>query len=59
MKGLVIVMGGKVLEIESERLLRIGRQEGALFMMIAMYRDGKVTLDEAGKYLGISVEELK
>lgn len=61
------VMGGKVLELESERLLRIGRQEGrklgrqegALVMMIAMYRDGKVTLDEASNYLGISVEEFK
>lgn len=55
------VMGGKVLELESERLLRIGREEGreegALTTMIAMYRSGKVTLAEAGEFLGMSTEE--
>lgn len=59
------VMGGKVLELESERLLRIGREEGlekgreegTLTTMIAMYRSGKVTLEEASEFLGMSVEE--
>jgi len=59
------VMGGKVLELESERLLRIGREEGrqeghaegALETMIAMYRAGIVTLEYACEYLGISAEE--
>lgn len=59
------VMGGKVLELESERLLRIGREEGrnegrnegALTTIITMYRCGKVTLEEAADFLGISIEE--
>ncbi|MBQ7776846.1 MAG: hypothetical protein IJ379_13095 [Lachnospiraceae bacterium] len=63
------VMGGKVLELESERLLRIGREEGrqegreegreegAMITIIAMYRGGKVTLEEASSFLGISVED--
>ena len=54
-------MGGKVLELESERLLRIGREEGreegTLTTMIAMYRNGKVTLEEACNFLGISANE--
>ena len=55
------IMGGKVLELESERLLRIGREEGreegTLTTMIAMYRNGKVTLEEACNFLGISANE--
>lgn len=55
------IMGGKVLELESERLLRIGREEGreegTLTAMIAMYRNGKITLEEASEFLGISTEE--
>ena len=67
------VMGGKVLELESERLLRIGREagreegheagrqegraQGALETMVAMYRAGIVTLEYACEYLGITAEE--
>lgn len=55
------VMGGKVLELESERLLRIGREEGrmegAQETVIDMYRAGDITLETACGYLGISEEE--
>ena len=51
------IMGGKVLELESERLLRIGREEGTLTAMIAMYCNRKITLEEASEFLGISTEE--
>ena len=50
------VMGGKVLEPESERLLRIGREAGAQETVIAMYRAGVITLEYACGYLGISEE---
>lgn len=53
-------MGGTVLELESERLHREGREEGreegALQTMITMFRNGKVTLEEASSFLGMSME---
>ena len=55
LKGKVdnIMGGGKVLELESERLLREGMEKG----IFSCIQDGYLSLEYGAKKLGISVEE--
>ena len=44
-KGVAEVMGGKVLQLESERLLA----EGGLVMLMTLVEDGTITIHAAAK----------
>ena len=74
-KGVSDVMGGKILELESEKLLRIGkeeghkeglregrkegRKEGAFEMLASLVKEGILTLEEAAKRVEMSPVEFK
>lgn len=57
-------MGGQILELESERLIRVGREQGmergieqGITAMASLVDDGLITVQEAAKRLGLSIEE--
>ena len=58
-------MGGQILELESERLIRVGREQGMergieqgkLAMLASLVDDGLITAQEAANRLGLSIEE--
>ena len=56
-------MGGRVLELESERLLRVGREEGMERGMMEtakrMLRSGRYTMEEIISISGLSENEIK
>ena len=54
-----IVMGGRILELQSEKDRRIGRQEGGNHMVYVMVQDGDVTPEKGASRLGITVDQLK
>ena len=60
---LVNVMGGTVIETESERLRREGREQGIeqekLDAAMRMLEDGNLTLEKIALYSGLSVEEVE
>ena len=52
-------MGGRVLELESERLLRVGREEGMMETAKRMLYSGKYTMEEIISISGLSENEIK
>ena len=53
-------MGGQILELESERLIRVGMERGieqGITAMASLVDDGLITAQEAAKRLGLSIEE--
>ncbi len=56
-------MGGRVLELESERLLRVGREEGMERGMMEtakrMLLSGKYTMEEIISISGLSENEVR
>ena len=65
-------MGGHILELESERLIRVGMEQGmargmeqgmergieqGITAMASLVDDGLITAQEAAKRLGLSIEE--
>lgn len=52
-------MRGEVLELESERLKRIGREEGQLEMLFGLVKGGVITENIAAEKLGISIGDFK
>ena len=65
--GIGAVMGGKILQLASERLLEKGRMEGRSLgitegrvrELCSMVQDGDITLECAAKRLKITVFQLK
>lgn len=51
-------MGGKVLELESDRLLRKGREEGIKITLMALYRDGIIDFDTLVMRMNMTEEEV-
>jgi hypothetical protein len=70
-KGVMDVMGGKVLEYEAKTILqtgirqgheagrREGRQEGRLDAVVELCKDGFISISEAAKRLNMKEEDLK
>ncbi len=58
-KGVRDVMGGKVLELRSEKLIKQGRREGGNTMLYNLVSKGKLTVDEAAQEAGVSVSAFK
>ncbi len=58
-KGIGESMGGRVLELESERLLRVGREEGMVETAKRMLRSGRYTMEEIISISGLSENEIK
>ena len=56
---LVKIMGGIVLETESERLLRVGREEGILNVLTSLVRDKLLDCAEAARRAGMTEEQFK
>lgn len=56
-KRLGDVMGGKVLELESERLMRLGKEEGSQNMLYNLVKNGKLTISDAAEELSISEKQ--
>ncbi|MCQ2080531.1 MAG: hypothetical protein MJZ11_02655 [Lachnospiraceae bacterium] len=52
-------MYGKVLELESERLISKGREEGKLQQLIELVKDGLLTIDDAARRAKMSEEKFK
>lgn len=53
------VMGGKVLQLASERLIEKGRMEGKVKELCSMVQDGDISLECAAKRIKVTVPELK
>ena len=58
-KGIGESMEGRVLELESERLLRVGREEGMVETAKRMLRSGRYTMEEIISISGLSENEIK
>ena len=62
-KGVEDAMGGKVLELESERLFRIGKAEGKAEgewdVLTSLVKKGNLTIETAAEQIGISVDEFQ
>ena len=58
-KGIGESMGVRVLELESERLLRVGREEGMVETAKRMLRSGRYTMEEIISISGLSENEIK
>lgn len=52
-------MGGKVLQLASERLIEKGRMEGKVKELCSMVQDGDISLECAAKRIKVTVPELK
>lgn len=56
-------MGGKILQLQSEKLreegMKEGIKEGRILEVYSMVQDGDISLERAAKRLGITVAELK
>jgi predicted helicase len=53
---LVKIMGGTVIETESERLINIGKEEGKLDILFEMVKDNILTVSEAAARADITEE---
>ena len=58
-KGIGESMEGRVLELESERLLRVGREEGMVETAKRMLRSGRYTMEEIISISGLSENEVR
>lgn len=56
-KGVADVMGGTVLQLESERLLAQGIAEGGLTMLISLVKKGTITIHAAAEKVKMSDAE--
>ena len=56
---LVKIMGGIVLETESERLLRVGREEGILNVLTSLVRDKLLDCAQAARPAGMTEEQFE
>lgn len=56
---LVNVMGGTVIETESERLRREGKAEGKKLTALRMLKKGKLTIEEIAEYSELSTAEVE
>lgn len=58
-KGVERTMNGKILMLESERLLKKGEKKGGNLMIYSLVEDRTITPEQGAKKLKISVDELK
>ena len=58
-KGVGDVMGGNVLELESDRLIQRGEEQQALKTARLMLMDGKLLLEEISRFSGLEPERIK
>lgn len=56
-KGVKNIMGGKILELSSEKLIKKGRAEGGNIMLYSLVADGELSIAKAAKKAGVSEEQ--
>ena len=51
-------MGGKVLELESDKLIELGRLENQMATAVKMLQVGKYTIEEIADISGLTVKKI-